>query len=146
MKQPLRVHTLLHVPFEGIGCIAGWIGKNNFSKTETRLWESAQCPPMENFDMLIIMGGPMSVNDEAKYDWLYHEKNFIEEAINQGKQVLGICLGSQLIANVLGAKVYPNKLKEIGWFPVRMNEHAANTLLHFFSEGVHHVSLAWRHL
>ncbi len=132
MKQQLRVHTLLHAPFEGIGCITDWIARNNFSKTETRLWESAHFSAMENFDLLVIMGGPMSVNDEKKLTWLYHEKNFIEEAINRGKQVLGICLGSQLIANVLGAKVYPNKLKEIGWFPVRMNEHAENTLLHFF--------------
>jgi len=132
MNPSLRVHTLLHVPFEGIGCIADWIAKNNFSQTETRLWENANLPALEHFDLLIIMGGPMSVDDEKKFHWLHHEKIFIEEAINQGKQVLGICLGSQLIANVLGAKVYPNKDKEIGWFPVRMNENADNTLLHFF--------------
>lgn len=132
MNPSLRVHTLLHVPFEGIGCIADWIAKNNFSQTETRLWENANLPALEHFDLLVIMGGPMSVDDEKKFHWLHHEKIFIEETINQGKQVLGICLGSQLIANVLGAKVYPNKDKEIGWFPVRMNENADNTLLHFF--------------
>jgi len=132
MNPSLRVHTLLHVPFEGIGCIADWIAKNNFSQTETRLWENANLPALEHFDLLIIMGGPMSVDDEKKFHWLHHEKIFIEETINQGKQVLGICLGSQLIANVLGAKVYQNNLKEIGWFPVRMNENADNTLLHFF--------------
>jgi len=132
MNPSLRVHTLLHVPFEGIGCIADWIAKNNFSQTETRLWENANLPALEHFDLLIIMGGSMSVDDEKKFHWLHHEKIFIEETINQGKQVLGICLGSQLIANVLGAKVYPNKDKEIGWFPVRMNENADNTLLHFF--------------
>ena len=132
MKHPLRVHTLLHVPFEGIGCIADWIAKNNFHLTETRLWENANFPILENIDMLIIMGGPMSVNDEKKYHWLHHEKNFVEGAINRGKQTLGICLGSQLIANMLGAKVYPNQHKEIGWFPVSMNEKAENTLLDFF--------------
>lgn len=132
MKKPIRVHTLLHVPFEGIGCIADWITKKEFLLTETRLWENANLPPLEVINLLIIMGGPMSVNDEKKYPWLHHEKLFIEEAINQGKQVLGICLGSQLIANVLGSKVYPNKQKEIGWFPVRMNENAENTILHFF--------------
>jgi len=132
MNPSLRVHTLLHVPFEGIGCIADWIAKNNFSQTETRLWENANLPALEHFDLLVIMGGPMSVDDEKKFHWLHHEKIFIEETINQGKQVLGICLGSQLIANVLGAKVYQNNLKEIGWFPVRMNENADNTLLHFF--------------
>ncbi len=134
MNKPIRIHTLLHAPFEGIGCIADWISENKFHSTETRFWESANLPVLESFDLLIIMGGPMSVNDEKKYHWLHPEKNFIEGAINHGKQVLGICLGSQLIANVLGSRVYPNKHKEIGWFPVRMNENAENTLLHFFSK------------
>jgi GMP synthase-like glutamine amidotransferase len=68
------------------------------------------------------MGGPMSVGDESEYAWLTAEKHFIKEAIAENKTVLGICLGSQLIANVLGAKVYPNKKKEIGWFPVSLTE------------------------
>lgn len=132
MTKAIKVHALLHVPFEGIGCIADWVEKNNFQYKETRLWESVAFPEPENLDALIIMGGPMSVNDDKKHNWLCREKFFIESAINHGKQVLGICLGSQLIANVLGAKVYPNKHKEIGWFPVRMNENAANTHLDFF--------------
>lgn len=132
MNKPIRVHSLLHAPFEGIGCIADWISENRFHYTETKLWESANLPVMGSFDLLIIMGGPMSVNDEKKYHWQHAEKNLIEGAINHGKQVLGICLGSQLIAKVLGSKVYPNKYKEIGWFPVRMNENAENTHLHFF--------------
>lgn len=132
MNQQVRVHSLLHVPFEGTGCIADWIAKNNFQSTETRLWETAKLPDMESFDLLVIMGGPMSVNDTEELAWLFDEKNFIENAINEGKQVLGICLGAQLIAKVLGSEVYPNKQKEIGWFPVRMNQSAENTLLHFF--------------
>ena len=132
MKQKIRVRALLHAPFEGVGCIADWVGKNELPYSETKFWESANLPVLESFDLLIIMGGPMSVNDEKKHHWLHAEKNFIEGAINHGKQVLGVCLGSQLIANVLGSKVYPNKHKEIGWFPVRMNANAENTLLHFF--------------
>src|SRR5688500_3586002 len=128
----ISVHALLHIPFEGTGCIADWVAKNKFHYTETRLWEPAQLPDVQQLDLLIIMGGPMSVNDEKKYPWLHKEKLLIEAAINEGKQVLGICLGAQLIANVLGARVYPHEQKEIGWFPVRMNEHAQNTPLHFF--------------
>jgi len=64
------------------------------------------------------MGGPMSVYEENKYDWLSTEKQYIKKAIESGKTILGICLGSQLIAEVLGARVYPNNVKEIGWFPV----------------------------
>jgi GMP synthase-like glutamine amidotransferase len=64
------------------------------------------------------MGGPMSVNDEDKFPWLVSDKQFIREAINSGKPVLGICLGAQLIASAMGAKIYRNHVKEIGWFPI----------------------------
>ena len=64
----------------------------------------------------------MSVYEEDLFPWLKEEKHFIKAAIEKGKIVLGICLGSQLIAEVLGARVYPNKLKEIGWFPVTKTE------------------------
>jgi GMP synthase-like glutamine amidotransferase len=64
------------------------------------------------------MGGPMSVNDEDDFPWLVSEKQFIREAINAGKPVLGICLGAQLIASAAGARVYRNSVKEIGWFPI----------------------------
>jgi GMP synthase-like glutamine amidotransferase len=68
--------------------------------------------------MLIVLGGPMSVNDEDTFPWLVAEKQFIRDAVNAGKSVLGICLGAQLIACTLGAKVYTNDIKEIGWFPI----------------------------
>jgi GMP synthase-like glutamine amidotransferase len=64
------------------------------------------------------MGGPMGVYDEDKYSWLNSEKEFIKNAIQSDKTVLGVCLGAQLIASSLGAKVYPNAQKEIGWFPI----------------------------
>jgi GMP synthase-like glutamine amidotransferase len=65
------------------------------------------------------MGGPMSVNDERDFPWLLPEKQFIRDAIHSGTPVLGICLGAQLIASVMGARVYQNRVKEIGWFPVQ---------------------------
>jgi GMP synthase-like glutamine amidotransferase len=61
----------------------------------------------------------MSANDESRYAWLAHEKNFIRAAIEADKPVLGVCLGAQLIASALGARVYPNRYREIGWFPVQ---------------------------
>jgi GMP synthase-like glutamine amidotransferase len=64
------------------------------------------------------MGGPMSVNDEAAHAWLAAEKKFIREVIESGRPVLGVCLGAQLIASAMGAKVTANAEKEIGWFPV----------------------------
>jgi GMP synthase-like glutamine amidotransferase len=73
------------------------------------------------------MGGPMNIDEEEKYPWLAKEKRFVEQAINQGRMVLGICLGAQLVAEVLGATVRANDHKEIGWFPVETTEQATNS-------------------
>lgn len=121
----LSVHTFMHVPFEGLGCMEQWIKSNNHVTGYTRFYEDYHLPDVEEIDWLIVMGGPMSVYDEAGYPWLAEEKAFIRKAIDAGKTVLGICLGSQLIAEVLGAKVYPNHLKEIGWFDVELSETAS---------------------
>jgi GMP synthase (glutamine-hydrolysing) len=66
------------------------------------------------------MGGPMSVHDEAEYEWLRPEKALVAECLKQKKFVLGVCLGSQLLAEVLGSTVYRNRVKEIGWFPIQL--------------------------
>jgi len=124
MKQ-LSIHTFMHVPFEGLGCMEQWIKGNNHSPGYTRFYENYRLPEMETIDWLIVMGGPMSVNDEAIYPWLAEEKTFIRKAIEVGKTVIGICLGSQLIAEVLGSKVYPNNQKEIGWYNVSLSDAAS---------------------
>ena len=87
--------------------------------TNTRFFETAELPGINEIDLLIIMGGPMSVNDENELPWLIREKRFICDAIDNGKPVLGICLGAQLIASAMGAKIFPNAFKEIGWFPIQ---------------------------
>lgn len=114
----MRAHYFQHVPFEGLGSIGPWLKKSGFEITSTRFYESAKLPNLKTIDLLVVMGGPMSVNDEDRFPWLVAEKQFIWNAITKSKPVLGICLGAQLIANALGAGVYPNKAKEIGWFPI----------------------------
>jgi GMP synthase-like glutamine amidotransferase len=114
----LRIHYFQHVPFEGIACIEDWINLHNHQVSSTRFYDNQLPPAMDEFDWLIIMGGPMGVNDEEQFPWLKTEKAFIRDAIAHNKTVIGICLGAQLIAAALGAKVYPNKQKEIGWFPI----------------------------
>ncbi len=99
------------------------------SVTSTRLYLNESLPELKTFDWLIIMGGPMSANDEARYPWLKEEKTLIRDAVNNNKIVLGICLGAQLIANALGARVYRNKHKEIGWFPIWPSEKINTTIL-----------------
>lgn len=95
----------------------------------TRLYDNQGLPAVADIDWLIIMGGPMGIYDEAVYPWLSAEKAFIKEAIAAGKPVLGICLGAQLIADVLGAKVIKNKYREIGWFDIERTAETENTIL-----------------
>jgi GMP synthase (glutamine-hydrolysing) len=79
---------------------------------------------MDTIDMLVVLGGPMGADEEKQYPWLRAEKLFIEKAIKHNKHILAICLGSQILARVLGAKVYPNAQKEIGWHPIKMTPEA----------------------
>ena len=114
----MRAHYLQHVPFEGLGIIKPWLKAEGYELTNTRFYESAVFPDLNEVDLFIVMGGPMSVNDEVEFPWLVEEKQFIRRCIEEEKSVLGICLGAQLIASSLGARVYPNHVKEIGWFTV----------------------------
>ncbi len=124
----MRIHSLLHAKHETIGAVANWSEHHSLSLSSTNLYLGDELPSIDDFDLLLIMGGPMSVNDENKYEWLASEKLFIKEAIDKGKYILGICLGAQLIANALGAKVKANPYKEIGWFPVKKVMWSANPI------------------
>lgn len=114
----MRIHWLQHVPFEGLGSIGDWAAKYEVRVTGSRMFAGDELPPLAAFDLLIVMGGPMSVNDTLSHPWLSTEQAFIAQAMDGGKMILGICLGAQLIASAAGADVYPNGCKEIGWFPV----------------------------
>ena len=78
---------------------------------------------------LIVMGGPMAVYEEARYPFLRDEMRLIEKTLGAGKPVLGVCLGSQLLATVLGATVRRGKSKEIGWHPIRLSEAGSRDML-----------------
>ena len=125
----MKAHCIMHVPYEGTGCIEKYLFNNGILLSFTRIYQKVEFPAMDSIDFLIVMGGPMSVYEEDKFTWLKTEKKFIKDVIDAGKKVLGICLGSQLIAEVLGAKVYPNKVKEIGWFPIRKTQNGKNSRL-----------------
>jgi GMP synthase-like glutamine amidotransferase len=85
----------------------------------TRLFAGEPLPRVDDIDMLIAMGGPMSVNDEETLPWLRAEKQLVRDAIARDRRLLGVCLGAQLIASALGSRVYRNSVKEIGWFPIQ---------------------------
>jgi GMP synthase-like glutamine amidotransferase len=125
----MNVHYFQHVPFEDLGSIEQWFKSKSARITTTKFYEDMNFPELHEIDWLIIMGGPMSANDEQAYPWLQAEKKFIAEAIANGKIVLGVCLGAQLIASALGAKVYQNQNWEIGWFPIEHAVQKENTIL-----------------
>ena len=115
----MRAHILQHVPFEGPGSIATWLQQRDAHVSTTPFFESsAALPKPDEIDLLVVMGGPMSVNDEATLPWLVDEKRFVHAMLQAGKPVIGICLGAQLIANALGARVYPGPRREIGWLDI----------------------------
>ena len=116
--MPMRLHYFQHVPFEGLGSIADWCTSRHIAVTATRFFAGDALPALDAYDFLVVMGGPMSVNDAIQFPWLTQEKAHIAAAVAGGKIILGICLGAQLIAAAAGATVYPNSQKEIGWFPV----------------------------
>lgn len=118
----MRLHYFQHVPQEGLGTIEEWARKRGWSITKTSFFSGDSIPKLDDIDWLVVMGGPMSVNDEQTLAWLKPEKQFIASAIHAGKTVLGFCLGSQLIADALGAKVQKNRYKEIGWFELRFTK------------------------
>jgi GMP synthase-like glutamine amidotransferase len=111
----MRIHYLQHAAFENLAAIEPWARTRGHRLSATRFHENESLPRMDVFDWLIVLGGPMNVYEEDKYSWLADEKRFIEKAVRQEKRVLGICLGAQLIATVLGAQVRRNPEREIGW-------------------------------
>jgi GMP synthase-like glutamine amidotransferase len=120
----MKIHYFQHVRFEGLGLVEDWAKARGHNLSATKFYEEHTIPDTNDYDALLIMGGSMSVHDVNIYPWLEGEKNHIKKAIKAEKHVLGVCLGAQLIADVLGAKVSKASDKEIGWFPIAWNDAA----------------------
>ena len=118
-----RILAFRHVPFEGLGRIEPILLSQGFEVHHADLYQANAAPPDPAlYQALIFMGGPMSVNDDLA--WLRREEIIIRDAVRRGIPVLGICLGSQLIAHALGAPVRRNPVKEIGWFEIEFTPDA----------------------
>lgn len=120
--MPQQALVLMHVPFEGPAAIKRWFAQHDIACEQKHVpqiddWETLSLPAW-----LVIMGGPMSVNDTAQHPWINQEVAFIKRAIDAGTKVIGVCLGAQLIAKALGAQVLRNAHAEIGWHKIRAIE------------------------
>lgn len=131
MKSHLRVHYFQHIAGEGFGSCYNFLKAHKAKITATEFFalpvdlplELEALPHVDEVDLLIIMGGTMSVNDEANYPWLKLEKRWLRRYLASGKPAIGLCLGGQLIANALGAAVSRNQYQELGWMDVGRASH-----------------------
>jgi len=118
----MNVLIIQNVTSEGPGTIADHLHTTNIPFTCVDLEQGHSLPAIDDYTHLIIMGGPMAVYEMDRTSYLRDEALFIEKAVQAHKQVLGVCLGAQMLAHVLGARVYPGGSREIGWYDVALTE------------------------
>jgi GMP synthase (glutamine-hydrolysing) len=124
------VLILRQVAHELAGTLEDALNKANLEFRYLDLFaESSPDIKLNQISGLAVMGGPMNVNDVQKFPYLAHETQWIRQAVGLGIPLLGICLGAQLIAKAMGARVYPNGIKEIGWYPLELSPAAAEDRL-----------------
>ena len=123
----MKLLVLQHVAHEILGTLNPLLKRSGFRIRYVNFARHPDArPTLDGYDGLIVLGGPMSVNDAHRLPHLVTELRLIEDAMRRDLPVLGICLGAQLIANTLGAEVYPNHEKEIGWYDVTPTEVAGS--------------------
>jgi GMP synthase-like glutamine amidotransferase len=115
------VLVLQHIACEPPGVYEDVLGERGAHITRVELDEGERLPGRP-FDAIVAMGGPMSVNDETEHPWLVDEKRLIAEATRAGTPFWGACLGVQLLASALGARVYPGSAPEVGLLPVTITD------------------------
>lgn len=133
----MKIHYLQHDDLVQACTIEQWATEQGILVSNTQVHKGEAFPDISDFDLLIILGGRMGAYEEDMYPWLIDEKVFIKRAIAEHKYVLGLCLGAQILADVLGGLVYPHVHKETGWWPVHFSPQIDGTLLQGLPETVH---------
>ncbi|MCE0522920.1 MAG: type 1 glutamine amidotransferase [Methylacidiphilales bacterium] len=139
----MKISVLQHAAYEGPGEIAAWAALYDHPVSVHHLYRGDPLPPLDAFDLLVVMGGEMNIYQYRDWPWLKPESAFIASALARGKRAVGICLGAQFLADALGSRVFQNAEHELGWFPVDWTKEAraafpalpaASTVLHWHGD------------
>jgi GMP synthase-like glutamine amidotransferase len=114
----MKALILQHASSEGPGLVEPELAARGWNLDRCHLWENAALPKPNDYSLIVILGGAMNIYQHRDFPWLIPEKAWLETAIEAGCHCLGICLGAQLLADVLGGKVMQNPAYEVGWWPV----------------------------
>ena len=123
MKTAMKAVIIQHEVSTPAGSTLDWLQKNNINYKECKIFEKIEYPKLSDFDLLVICGGSMNVDQEDKFPWLKIEKKLIQDSLIAKKKILGLCLGGQLLAEALGAKVDRHKNSELGWQNIELLEN-----------------------
>lgn len=137
----MNIHFIVHESFEAPGAYIEWADKNGYEKTFSRVYNEEPLPvSADNIDLLVVLGGPQSpatTKAECKHFDAVAECDLIKKCIDAKKAVVGICLGSQLIGEALGAPHSQSPQKEIGKFPINLTEYGAgHDKFHDFGDSI----------
>jgi GMP synthase-like glutamine amidotransferase len=116
--QSMRLLLLQHDPLDGPGALSDWATARGNSVAICLICQGEHLPPLDSFDLLVSLGGPMGAYEEQKHPWLATEKEYLRQALTAGKKILGLCLGCQLLADALGGTAFRHTCKEFGWQPI----------------------------
>jgi GMP synthase (glutamine-hydrolysing) len=132
MKQLIAIR---HVSFEDLGFFESVFVESGYRITYLEAGrDDLSAIEKTDPDLLVILGGPISVNDEDLYPFLKEEGSIVEKRLQKKRPILGICLGAQILAKAMGSCVYQASSKEIGWFPIELTSEGKQSALHFLGE------------
>lgn len=139
MTKLKTVNVIRHLAFEDMASFTSVLQINGYQINYIEAADAVIMPdeltkidPLSD-DLLVILGGPISVNDAALFPFIDAEINFLKQRIAADKPTLGICLGAQLIARALGAAVYSGNTKEIGWYDLTLTDAGEQSALRYLS-------------
>ena len=126
----MRIQLIEHDPEDFTRTnISQWAAKRGYRVNQTYICSNETLPEVDSFDWLMVMGGSPHAWDEKSIPWLREEKAFLDDTVNAGKIVLGICFGAQLLAQALGGTIFPNQHREIGWYEVKLKREGRESFL-----------------